>query len=140
MIKKLKGQGAIEYLLILGAVLVIAAIVTMLVLNFSQQGAGQLYASCKEAIDKAKAYKSTNFLSDKDVDPVKYYCKPCYDYDTALINQGKKGSTCSAIDWKDIETNSLSLSGSNINIGTTGKTIDNICYQYFYKCLTVAPA
>ena len=140
MIKKLKGQGAIEYLLILGAVLVIAAIVVMLVLNFSSKGPEQLQTSCDQAIDQAAALKAAKGCSaTKCIDAVKSTCAPCYKLDKYYAD--KEGSTLSVTLDEIIKTPLSDISTSNdpIPVGSSGNQIEQKDFPYYYKCLTVAP-
>jgi len=147
MLKKLKGQGAIEYLLILGAVLVIAAIVTMLVLNFSTKGPEQMQKECFQAKKQAAALLSSYGIKGKTTDAVeavKSICSPCYKLDKYYIDSGKKQGCSNVPSLDEIIQTPLTYSGGTIS-GTTpgGGTTVKITqsdYSYYYKCLTVSPA
>jgi len=141
MLKKLKGQGAIEYLLILGAVLVIAAIVTMLVLNFSSKGIQQLQTSCSQATDSAAAMKASHgYSATKGIDSVKSICAPCYKVDKYYVD--KEGKTLSNTLDDIIKTplNDINNIGDDITDSSGTVKITQSDYSYYYKCLTVSPA
>jgi hypothetical protein len=147
MLKKLKGQGAIEYLLILGAVLVIAAIVTMLVLGFVTKGPSQLQQQCVQAKKTAAAtlsgYGTAGNTTDA-VEAIKTVCSPCYTLDKYYWDSGKKPPSCTATSIPTLDyitqTPLTSTGGNNptINVGST--TIDSNCLPNYYSCLTVSPS
>ena len=58
-----KGQGAIEYLLIIGAAVIIAVIVIALMMTLSQQGTGAAEeAGLEDVFEKAQCQKDCGFL------------------------------------------------------------------------------
>ncbi len=146
MIKKLKGQGAIEYLLILGAVLVIAAIVTMLVLQYSSAGPETLQKQCQQAMRQAASIKAGSGYSQLSVsgfEAVKSICAPCYKYDKYYIDTGKRENCDSdSVPTLDeiLQTPLGSITNINDPITVGSKKIDQTCLPYYYKCLTQAPA
>jgi hypothetical protein len=58
-----KGQGAIEYLLIIGAVVIIAVIVIAVMMSLSQQGTTAAEdAGLEDTFEKAQCQKDCGFL------------------------------------------------------------------------------
>ncbi len=138
MLKKLKGQGAIEYLLILGAVLAIATIVVMLVLNYSSQGIQQLQTKCSQAIDQAAAAKAAmGFTNTTGIDYVKSICAPCYKVDKYFADKNGKTLPVSLDEIIKTPLSDITTIGDSITVGSNQITQSD--YPYYYKCLTVGP-
>ncbi len=129
----LKAQGSIEYLLMLGAVLVIASIVVTILVSYSSAGPETLQKQCQDAIKQSIAYKASMFLKDTDVEEVKSICMPCYKLDKYYIN--KNGISTDVSD-SDILKNFISfVDYTTIKVGNN-KEIKVINYPYFFLCLT----
>ncbi len=85
----MKGQGALEYLLILAAVLAIAAIV-IYVVSSAGRGAQEdaLRKDCTRSVGSCAFYKTA--IGNSSADVCTSTCKPCASLDKFLIDTGKE--------------------------------------------------
>lgn len=90
----MRGQGALEYLLILAAVLAIAAIV-IYVVSSAGRGAQEdtLSKGCINALGSCKFLKTATGANQANNTACAITCRPCGDYDTFLTQQGRPAAT-----------------------------------------------
>lgn len=87
----MKGQGALEYLLILAAVLAIAAIV-IYVVSSAGRGAQEdaLRKDCARSVGSCQFYKVAVGAGAGNLTVCEATCKPCASLDKFLIDTGKE--------------------------------------------------
>jgi uncharacterized protein (UPF0333 family) len=87
----MKGQGALEYLLILAAVLAIAAIV-IYVVSSAGRGAQEdaLRKDCTCALSSCQFYKVAIGVGAGNLTACESTCKPCASLDKFLNDTGKE--------------------------------------------------
>lgn len=87
----MRGQGALEYLLILAAVLAIAAVVIYVV---SSIGAGTredaMRKDCTRAVESCKLYKVALGVGAANLTACTATCRACADLDKFLIDTAKE--------------------------------------------------
>lgn len=125
---KQKGQGSLEYLLILGAVLAIAAIVVYIILGYTTQGEQTFRQGCENAKKTCSYTKAANAYPVNHYSVCTLICKPCYELDAYLIKTEGKGTPDP---WSDIRT----LDDSEL--GT--RYVNNSDYANFGSCLSASP-
>lgn len=84
----MKGQGALEYLLILAAVLAIAAIVIFVVTSMGQSAKeDSLRKDCTRAVEGCKLLKVA--VGNNSASVCNTTCNPCRNLDTYIVGVGK---------------------------------------------------
>ncbi len=85
-----RGQGSLEYLLILGAVLAIAAIVVYIILGYTSKTEEVLSTQCQNAMKECKYKKASLAKGSGNFTVCALTCKACYELDV-YINQTRGG-------------------------------------------------
>ncbi len=124
-----RGQGSLEYLLILGAVLAIAAIVVYIILGYTSKTEDVLSTQCKNAMRECQYKKASLAGGVNDVDICALTCKSCYELDV-YINQ-TRGGPHPGVTWREIVGNSSDSSWLRSTINPATK---------YYECISQSPA
>jgi len=119
-----RGQGSLEYLLILGAVLAIAAIVVYIILGYTSRTEDVLSTQCQNAMKECKYKKASLAKGPNDLDVCALTCKACYELDV-YINQTRGGVHPGAT-WEAIVRNAPDSSWLDTNINHSTK---------YYECI-----
>lgn len=92
----MKGQGALEYLLILAAVLAIAAVVIYVVTGIgSSSKEDAMRKDCTRSIESCKLLKTA--VGNNSAEVCLTTCRPCLDVDNFLSGLGKPAENLQAL-------------------------------------------
>ena len=122
-----KGQGSLEYLLILGAVLAIAAIVVYIILGYTSKNEQILRQQCENARKECSYTKAANAYPVSHYSACTLICKPCYELDAYLMKTSGTGTPDS---WDTIRTKDDT--GLSTYVGSSD-------YPNFGACLNASP-